>query len=276
MSKSRGVWGTAAVAASAVATAACGYVTPPEYSPGAGHKYCAALLESSRSFVNINTPTFLTLAAVTIGFGYLASHFTNDPKAERFIERHVAAFFFVGAMVAGIVATYAHGRADAGSRAASEVQAAMIAKDDRVKFGLCLEAASKWDGSRTDASAAVSAIALDQAKKSSVATIDLAEAVQKTADAREKNAEASETAAVAAGRVLDAVTKAMPADKQTAAKGELESAKEAVQAAKTSAAVAKSSAKDAKAAAVKAQEKAKATEGDPDSLPKPPGPGGSD
>lgn len=268
-------WSAALSAAATLATTACGYVTPPEYAPGAGHKYCAALLESSRSFVNVNTPTYLTLAAVTVGFGYFASHFTNDPKAEKFLARHIAAFFFVGALVAGVIATYAHGRADAGSRAASEIQAAMIAKDDRVKFDLCLEAASKWDGSRTDSSAAVSAMASEQAKKTKVAAVDLVEAVQKSADAKERNAEASETAAVAAERVLDAVTKTLPAEKQSAAKGDIESAKQAIQSAKTSAAVAKTTAKAAKDAANKAQEKMNEGSEDAPAQPRPPAPEGA-
>lgn len=245
----------------AIPTWGCSYVSPPEYQPGAGHSYCAELRRSSHAFVYINTPAMLVLAGATIGFGYLASHFTNDPNATHFFKRHMAAFFFVVAVVSGVVAAYARSRADANSRAASEVQAAMVAKDDRVKYDLCLEAASKCDGSRTDSSAAVSAMASEQAKKTSVATADLADVVRKSADAKAKGAEAAENAAVATEQVLDVVTKTLAADKMTAAKKEIEGATEAIQTSKTSAAVAKSTAQDAKEAAAKVQEKLKGNSG---------------
>ena len=130
-------------------TTGCG-VRPPSYQAGVAHGYCAALLESARWFVNVDTPLYLVFACLTVGLGYLTSQFSNDPQGPNLLAKHRASLVFVLALVSGILGVYFRSRADAASRAAADIQVAMIAPGERTRYDMCLEASLEKRGIVSD------------------------------------------------------------------------------------------------------------------------------
>jgi hypothetical protein len=152
-----------------------------------GHQYCADFLRYTHACVSSTTFLYLFCLCVAVVLGFLAAQLNNDPNGATTFAKHRSSFLFVVAAVAGILGAYFHSRADAASVAAADIEAALTARKDFKKYQMCLVAASKWDGSRSEALDAANAMASD---KNSSGTAQLTDAMEASEGARSKALEA--------------------------------------------------------------------------------------
>jgi hypothetical protein len=139
------------------------------------------VLDVARHYIAVNTPAYIVLLVFGVILGGMGLY-SNDSNRKRWFMRHLGTIFGLLAVSCGVGAVYTQSRADAASRAASEVEQALIARSDRIQYELCLDVTSRWDNSRTASTAAVSAVAAEKADRVSEAASDLIEAIEASAE----------------------------------------------------------------------------------------------
>jgi hypothetical protein len=132
-----------------------------------GHEFCSDFLRYAHACVSSATFIYLFCVCTAVVLGFLAAQLNNDPTGSTTFAKHRSTFLFVVAAVAGILGAYFHSRADAASVAAADIENALATRRDFRKYQLCLGAASKWDGSRSEALDAAYAIASDKSSNES-------------------------------------------------------------------------------------------------------------
>jgi hypothetical protein len=154
-----------------------------------GNSYCTSFLRFAHMSAAATTTIYLICICLAVILGFLAAQLSNDPNEKTLLKKHRSTFLFVGAAVAGILGAYFHSRADADSKAAADIESALTTHRDWTKYKLCLDAASRWDGSRSDSLAAASAMASElnasgttQAKDSVTSGTAASEQVSKATD----------------------------------------------------------------------------------------------
>jgi len=240
------------VLALAAFVSSCASPTPPRYESGSGYEYCSSVLEVARHYIAINTPVYIVLLIFGVILGGMGLY-SNDSNRKRWFMRHLGTIFGLVAVSCGVGAVYTQSRADAASRAASEVEQALIARKDRVQYELCLDIAARWDNSRTASTAAVSSMAVEKADRVTEATSDLVDALKESANSDEDNAEAADQTSEAVEELLDALRESGAVTEESAEK--VDKAKEKLRSARKNVKSAKQSAEKVRAAAGQAVQK---------------------
>jgi hypothetical protein len=192
-----------------VVVSGCG-VSPTAFQTGVPNSYCDDFLRFAHLCASWATGGFLVCLCITVTTGFLAAQLSNRDGGT-FWAKNQSTFLFVGAVLFGILGAYLHARADAASRAASDIEQGMTNRDPGKRYDLCLVAASRWDGSLSQSLDAASAAV---SKSDTSGASQLAEAAGKAGEARAKFLKVTEEHDEILRAILNTLDKTVPAGRK--------------------------------------------------------------